>query len=313
MIYTYLEGRLGNCLFEIAAGASLAKKMGAPYRALTCNPDIQSKTDSRLLVDYLKPFQKTILRKVDFLDSYPEDVAEYKEIGFSYDALPLQDHLILKGILQSEKYFDKELVRSLFEIDPETKAYICKKYGHILQLNPVSIHVRRGDYLSLEYMLPVCRMSYFKKAIACFEPGTSFLVMSDDLAWCKKHFKGGRFYYADNESPLVDLYLQSMCAHNIISNSTFSWWGAWLNPNITKKVIFPNPWFGCYFKKKKEYDTKDLCPESWIPISLGKFSYYFYGAYSFLKMGIEMYNKRVLSLIKRKLKWSKNTIAFTKL
>lgn len=283
MIYSYLDGRLGNCLFEIAAGASLAKRMGVPYQALTCKPDVLSEPDHCLLADYLKPFQKSILRKISFENKYPENTTEYNEISYVYSALPLRDNLVLKGYFQSEKYFDKELVSSLFEMDPETETYIQGKYGNIFRLNPVSIHVRRGDYLRLEHIHPVCRMSYFKKAMACFEPGTSFLVISDDRAWCKKHFKGEHFYYADNELPLVDMYLQSMCRHNIISNSTFSWWGAWLNPNPEKRVIYPTPWFGVAVRKMNEYNTRDLCPEDWIPVPLGKISYYSRGMLLSLK------------------------------
>lgn len=294
MIYTYLEGRLGNCLFEIAAGASLAKKVGVPYKALTCSLEILTEPDNCLLVDYLKPFQKSILCKIDFQGNYPENLSVYNEIRLSYNAIPLQDNLILKGYFQSEKYFDKELVRYLFEIDEETEAYIREKYGHILCLNPVAINVRRGDYLKVEFKHPVCRMSYFNKAIAYFKPGTSFLVISDDIAWCKKHFKGDHFYYVNDEPPLVDLYLQSMCAHNIISNSTFSWWGAWLNPNRDKKVIYPDPWFGILVKKKNDLDTIDLCPDDWIPVSLGKISYLFYGLYSLLKKWVNKVKRRLI-------------------
>lgn len=277
MIYLDLEGRLGNVLFEIAAGASLAKRMNVPFKALTGGSEDMKK--------YLEPFRKTILRKIVFSENFPSNVDVYKEISFSYNPLPEQENMILKGYFQSEKYFDKAFVRDLFQINPETKNYILQKYGHILQLKPVAIHVRRGDYLRLEFKYPVCRMSYFKKAISRFDPNACFLVVSDDIAWCKKHFKGSRFYFAENNSPLVDLYLQSMCAHNIMSNSSFSWWGAWLNPNPDKKVVYPNPWFGKIAKwiEKQDLVTKDLCPESWIPISFGKMSYCLYGTYTYFR------------------------------
>lgn len=283
MIYSYLRGRLGNCLFEIAAGASLAKRMGVPYKALTCNPELLSNPDNCLLVHYLKPYRKTILRRIDFIDSYPENDKKYKEEDFLFHSLPEHDNQILEGYFQSEKYFDKEYIRYLFEIDNKTEDYIQKKYKNVLQLNPVAINVRRGDYLSLEFKHPVCRMSFFEKAISYFESGTKFLVISDDIVWCKRHFKGDQFYFADDEPPIIDLYLQSKCIHNIISNSTFSWWGAWLNPNPNKIVIYPDPWFGFLYRNKKELNTKDLCPDSWTPVPLGKLSYYFYGYYTYMK------------------------------
>lgn len=147
--------------------------MGVPYKALT-GYFLSRDTGNCSLTDYLKPYRKSILRKIDFSNNYPKGVPEYNAPVFSYNALPLQEDLILKGGFQSEKYFDKDLIRSLFEIDKETEAYIHKKYRHILDLNPVAINARRGDYLKLEYMHPVCRMSYFRKAIACFEPETCF-------------------------------------------------------------------------------------------------------------------------------------------
>lgn len=277
MIYSYLDGQLGNILFEIAAGASLAKRLGVPFKAIGCHPFSQSGT----ITEYVKPFQQSVLRKIDFLDFMPENVEVYTESGFVYNPLPLKRDLILKGCFQSEKYLDRETVRSLFEIDQETDVYIKNKYGHILNKKPVGIHVRRGDYLLLEYKHPVCRMPYFKKAMSLFDKGTSFLVMSNDIAWCKKHFKGDNFYFSENESPIVDFYLQSKCSHNVISNSSYSWWAAWLNPNPDKKVIYPSPWFGpCY---KNILNFKDLCPEEWVAIPHSSFySLYYHAGSSYL-------------------------------
>lgn len=282
MIYTYLNGRLGNCLFEIAAGISLAKKLRVSHKALICDNSFSSE---------LKSYQKSILYQIDFQDVYPENVMVYNETGFLYEKLPLQDNLILKGYFQSEKYFDKKLVYDLFKIDSNTEKYIRDNYGFIFQRKTVAINVRRGDYLKLEYKHPVCRMSYFNKAISCFDKTIFFLIISDDIEWCKRHFKGDNFYFVENEPPLVDLYLQSMCTHNIISNSTFSWWGAWLNPNPDKKVIYPDPWFGFWVKNKKDFDTSDLCPKNWVPVPLGKLDYYFYGGYCYIKYHLKDYIK----------------------
>lgn len=254
MIYTYLQGRLGNCLFEIAAGASLAKRMNVPFKALTCS--------SIGMLEYVKPFRQSILRNIDFSDIYPKNQKIYQEPDFAYKPLPEEKDLLLKGCFQSEKYFDEELVRELFCIDIETASYLHNKYSHVLVRNPVSIQVRRGDYLNIQFKHPICQMSYYKKAMSNFPPDTVFLVMSDDIDWCRKHFRGTNFFFSDAESPVIDLYLQSFCKHNIISNSTFGWWGAWLNSDREKKVIYPTPWF--VGPEGSKMNINDLCPVAWI-------------------------------------------------
>ncbi len=92
---------------------------------------------------------------------------------------------------------------------------------------------------------------------------TRFLIISDDINWCKKNFKGSNYFFTDNNTALEDLYLQSLCTNNIISNSTFSWWGAWLNENPVKIVIVPKPWYG---KEFLHIRTDDLIPEAWIQL-----------------------------------------------
>jgi hypothetical protein len=89
------------------------------------------------------------------------------------------------------------------------------------------------------------------------------LITSDNISWCKKKFRGENFFFSEGESAIVDMYLQSCCTNNIISNSSFSWWGAWMNKNPQKIVITPDPWFGIAFRNK---DTKDLIPEGWIKL-----------------------------------------------
>lgn len=207
MIYSYLDGRLGNILFLVAAGASHAQKMGVPFKALTTMPYL---TDGVSMTEYVKLFQDTILRKVDFIDKSPENTEIYKDSEYYYSSLPQQTNLILRGGFQSEKYFNRELVLSLFEIDPGTKAYIQNKYKDILAKNPVCINVRRGDYLELEYKHPVCRMSFFNRAMSFYPSNSLFLVISDDIEWCKKHFKGGHFFFIDDEPPWL-IFIYNRC------------------------------------------------------------------------------------------------------
>ena len=140
-------------------------------------------------------------------------------------------------------------------------------------------------------------MSYYKKAMATFDSGSVFLIISDDITWCKKHFRGENFFFVDDEPPIVDLYLQSLCTHNIISNSSFGWWGAWLNPNPEKKIVCPTPWFAPSGMKR---DTRDLCPAIWKkePIA-GTVELYYRSYYSLAVINIKILLHKMATSIKK--------------
>ena len=89
-----------------------------------------------------------------------------------------------------------------------------------------------------------------------------FVVFSDDIKWCKEHIKPSNVIYIENEKDYIELYLMSICNNNIVSNSSFSWWGAWLNKNEDKKVIGPLKWFGTAIT----HNTDDVLPNNWIKI-----------------------------------------------
>lgn len=260
MIYVKLEGRLGNILFQIAAGCSLAKRLHVPFKAIIT--DYQT-PDGHSLAGYLALFRENMLRNVELLTEMPPHGEVYHEPGFTFQPLPEKDNLILKGYFQSEKYFDEPTIRELFRVDPETDTYIHTRYGPLLDKHPVCIHVRRGDYLHLEAFHTVCTSAYYRRSMQYFPETSYFLIASDDIAWCKTQFRGERFFFVEDETPVATLYLLGMCSHYILSNSSFSWWGAWLNPDPTKTVICPTPWFGYRLRHNK---TIDLFPASWIRI-----------------------------------------------
>ena len=90
----------------------------------------------------------------------------------------------------------------------------------------------------------------------------TYLIFSNDIEWCKKNFIGNQFIFIEGEKDYIDLWLMSLCKNNIIANSSFSWWGAWLNTNSDKKVITPKNWFGPAIN----HSTQDLIPEKWFMI-----------------------------------------------
>jgi len=131
----------------------------------------------------------------------------------------------------------------------------------------VSLHVRRGDYVKNPQVLKefgICSIDYYKRAIKHIEDSVdspTYFVFSDDLAWVKKNLPVGEkvvYIQGENITDTEELTLMSKCKHNIIANSTFSWWGAWLNQNSNKIVVAPTPWF-----ETQPYD-KDLILKSWI-------------------------------------------------
>ena len=134
------------------------------------------------------------------------------------------------------------------------------KHGHRLKGKTTSIHVRRGDYVNHPNHHPVQTIEYYQKSIELVKDKTdTFLIFSDDIEWCKNNFKGNNLIFIENEKDYVELFLQSKCTHNIISSSSFSWWGAYLNNKPNRKTVGPKQWF-------TTHKVNNIVPESWITI-----------------------------------------------
>ena len=251
MISCKLHGGLGNYMFQLAVANCLAIKHN--------NYAMFNLEDATLVHKPAKMYEHNILRKIK--TGTPELLYEYNEpCWFKYNKLPYKDGMLLKGYFQSEKYLDRDIVLDLYEIDEKTKTYIETKYGNDFT-NTVSIHIRRNDYLTKPESYIIQDMDYYIKAMEHFKHCDKFLIFSDDIEWCRQHFKGSQFEFIQEED-YIDLWLMSMCNHNIIGNSTFSWWGAWLNQHLDKIVIAPKKWFA----PAKNANTNDLIPIEWKQI-----------------------------------------------
>lgn len=257
-IYVSLFGRIGNNLFQLATAASLARRYDCKWVAVP-DPDY-TLPEKGTLYDYLQQFKSNLLRNVCIREGIPLYDKVYNESSDGYEDIPWSANMLLYGYFQSEKYFEKDYVRELFAIDPATRERLTATYGDVLALRPVSLNVRRGDYLVQEAHHPVCTKEYFDMAIGCMGRDRHYLITSDDLDWCKENFVGENFHFARHSNPVDDLYLQTLCADHIISNSSFSWWGAWLDPNPNKRVIAPGLWYG---PREVCLNVNDLLPESW--------------------------------------------------
>lgn len=181
---------------------------------------------------------------------------------------------ILKGYWTNEFYFNdiSERIRMCFkfrDIDNDQLNFWKKQ---IESSNSVSVHIRRGDYINsknIKQYIQLTETNYYSNAIhyiTKYEPNYHLYVFSDDIEWVRENYQFKNASYIrpsefDNYENWFDLYLMSLCKHNIIANSTFSWWGAWLNNNPNKIVVAPSGWFH-YF------DDLEICPKEWVRLSL---------------------------------------------
>jgi len=184
----------------------------------------------------------------------------------------IKDDTGLNGYFQSEKYFKhiEDTIRSEFKFNEEVRKDCEEKMNSVRDSEDtvvVSIHVRLGDYKVLEHVyVPLVKTPYYQQAIGYmnneFGENIKFIIFSDEPEICKQMFQGENLIFAEGGSQLQDMCLMSLCDHNIIANSSFSWWGAWLNENENKKVIAPQEWFQPTEKDPKS--SKDLYCENWI-------------------------------------------------
>jgi hypothetical protein len=173
--------------------------------------------------------------------------------------------LLLDGYFQSYRYFTPDEVATLFSCPPSVDAEIESQFGRILKdYETVSVHVRRGDYLTLPDRFPFVGKAYLRRAMRRFSNrNVAFIFTGDDIAWVKKHFKGNNIFYSEGNSEYFDLFLATKCRHNILSNSTFSWWGAYLNRHADKRVIAPRRWYGPVLYREANARHGQLLPDDW--------------------------------------------------
>ena len=254
-----LKGGLGNQLFQIAAAKSLALSKGGDLTIDMNNVGAPSELSHNKPQFYLD----NIFRNIK-VEPKAAEAELYNESHYHFQELPKWDNICLHGYFQSEKYFKEHEseIRTMLKADQKTEEHLQSKYGEILSKdNTVSLHVRRGDYIGKEQFHPIIDKGYYEQAIEKHS-GATFLVFSDDISWCKDNLpEGPEYVFVEGNKDYEDLYLMSKCAHNIIANSSFSWWGAWLNENKDKQVTAPSLWFGPALLPS--HDLKDLLPDEW--------------------------------------------------
>lgn len=285
-------GGLGNQMFQYAAARALTIENNAAllvdtstfvkntihetprnYR-LNVFPNIGLEIVDSKIVDKIVPkFKVGFLNKLYkiFNRNIRLNKRHKIENGLIYSKITMNtDILYLDGYWQSEKYFlsNADSIRNDFDLsylntNPVLESIIEK----ITSRESISIHVRRGDYVtnaSANAHHGTCDLDYYYRAINKLVEkipiDVSFFIFSDDVSWCKENLRiSSEHFYVETKEDYHDLYLMSICKHNIIANSSFSWWGAWLNDNASKNIIAPKKWFATDA-------TTDLIPENWIKI-----------------------------------------------
>jgi hypothetical protein len=251
-IVTFMPiGRLGNNLFTTAACIGYAKKHG--FKWLVPTRRRGGDTDPYLLPQFWP--------NLPYGDFNGERYEQHDPSMFNYKPIPhFPNGVKLVGFFQSEKWFEnaKEEVKAAFPLKhyPEYEEY-------------VSIHVRRGDYVTHSNSFPPVTFAYVRPAMDYFRSDQKYLVFSDDIQWCKENLWVADMEFDElptgQKHEYTKLSKMASCSHHIIANSSFSWWGAWLGHNPDKIVVSPSVdnWFGPGFTGGT---PTDLIPSNWKQI-----------------------------------------------
>jgi hypothetical protein len=285
MIMIRFNGGLGNQMFQYAAGLALAEKFNT---GLVADLGDYSETGHPFMLDKFRVNLKSAeIRDYACFEPKSGLAGMYSRLfvkprivsepSFSYNKEIMKAagrNTYLFGYWQCQSYFShirKHILNDFLPVNTPQKNTIEILNKIKSSANTVSLHIRRGDYISnpkTNTFHGTCSIEYYKQATALIserleEP--NYFVFSDDIAWAIQNIKpSNRVHYVQHttvETAWEDLIMMKQCNHNIIANSSFSWWGAWLSENPDKIVIAPKQWFA---NEEMNAQTSDLIPEDWI-------------------------------------------------
>ncbi len=292
MIISHIIGGLGNQMFQYAAGRALSLERGqslrldisgfAGYglhqgfelqRIYNCPVEIATENEVRSILGWqfssgirriVARSSMSVLRRNEFV------VEPHFHYWPGINHVP--QNCYLAGYWQSEKYFQSHaaVIRADFTFRPPLTQRNAELVEQIGSLNAISLHVRRGDYATNPKTTAthgLCALEYYQSAIEYISKRIdqpNFYIFSDDTVWARENLKIDFpcRYVVHNEGPesYNDMRLMSLCKHHIIANSSFSWWGAWLNPDPDKIVVAPRKWFA------NGNNVNDLFPQGWVTL-----------------------------------------------
>jgi len=281
MIVSRLFGGAGNQMFQYAAGRALADHLGTDLALDRRYMVLWDETRGDCFAHYAKarfrdapalpPTKMDGMLRYGLWRWLGRNPRFHREgaLGFNEGFFDLPDNTYLHGYWQSPRYFDhiadriREDLALTTPLGPANREMAARIAAAPVA---VSVHVRRGDYMA-DGGFAACPPAYYSAAVERLtadqgQPLTCF-VFSNDPAWARANLSLGQETVVvdinDEASGHFDMHLQSLCAHNIIANSTFSWWGAWLNDNPAKTVIAPKNWFA-----PGKPGNPNLCPPGWL-------------------------------------------------
>lgn len=296
MIIISIFGGLGNQMFQYACGKAIAEKLGVDLKldvSLLANKtecenftirdyelgvfeikdEIISVNEVRKFIPDLWSCTKAELLKYKLIRLLNRNhyYFEKRKYQFEPQINQLKDNSYIYGYFQTEKYFSniKNELLQAFNLKDKLNLQNEKLKYQLQNENSVSIHIRRGDYHNSPFNL--LELSYYQQAIKLITEQVNnpkFYIFTNDYNWAEEQFDSvniNKIIITHNrlENSFLDMILMSYCKHNICANSSFSWWGAWLNQHADKIVIAPKQWF-----KNQEHtlSTYDMIPENWLQI-----------------------------------------------
>ena len=290
VIISNIIGGLGNQMFQYAAGRACSLRLGVPLkldtrdfsgyqlhqgfeldRLFNCHALIAADTDLAKILGWQRAkLAQRLLRRPQLKNLRYKSYIVEPQFHYWNGINELKDNIYLDGYWQSEKYFHEysDKIRADFTFKLPFLAQNSEIAQLVSQANAISLHVRRGDYANnpkTTAMHGLCSIEYYRAAIGYIAERVQqphFFIFSDDIAWVKNNLRiDFPHQYINHNHGLEsynDMRLMSLCEHNIIANSSFSWWGAWLNQNAEKIVVAPKKWFA------SQKDARDLLPQSWV-------------------------------------------------
>jgi len=240
MITANLLGGLSNQMFQIATAYALAVDNNDQCAFPLDRKEMGQGNIARTYVN-------NVFRNIKELPKGWKPSFKYIEPCLNYVPIPYQPNMMIEGYFPSEKYFKshKDEICAMYK-DCNMILKLKEKYKDILK-SSVSMHIRRGDYRKCASILPPLARGYYTRALEYIEDNSdisNILIFSDDIPYCKRRFSDKRVTFVEGNADYIDLYLMTLCNHNIIANSGFSWWGAYLNENKNKIMCVPSIWFG---------------------------------------------------------------------